>query len=119
VVGQTGNNEERKNHVQVRQFKSLSSVPEHNAQIKEASAGGDGAHPLRVNKNAANQNSSVTKSKVKEIKINNLNDRRTRVECEGFHLQHVPTTSTTTLEVTNSRTAEAKHKRCRSKAESC
>jgi len=119
VVGQTGNNEEKKNHVQVRQFKSLSSVPEHNAQIKEASAGGDGAHPLRVNKNAANQNSSVTKSKVKEIKINNLNDRRTRVECEGFHLQHVPTTSTTTLEVTNSRTAEAKHKRCRSKAESC
>ena len=119
MVGHIGNNEEKKNHVHVRQFKSLSSVPEHNVQAKEASAGGDGVHPLRVNKNAANQNSSVTNSKVNEIKINNLNDRRTRVECEGFHLQHVPTTSTTTLEVTNSRTAEAKHKRCQSKAESC
>ena len=87
--------------------------------MKEAAVGGDGVHPLRVSKNAANQNSSVTNSKVKEIKINNLNDRRTRVECEGFHLQQVPTTSTTTLEAANSRTAEAKHKRCRSKAESC
>ena len=88
--------------------------------MKEAAVGGDGVHPLRVSKNAANQNSSVTNSKVKEIKINNLNDRRTRVECEGFHLQHVPTTtSTSTLEVTNSKTAEAKHKRGRSKAESC
>ena len=117
MVGHVGNNEEKKNQIHVRQFKSLSSVPEHATQSKEASASGDGVHPLRVNKNATN--SSVTNSKVNEIKINNLNDRRTKVECEGFHLQHVPTTSTTTLGESINKTAEAKHKRCRSKADSC